>query len=129
MARVAWVILSEENTGGNELIIRNPITGIVLNTINEKTSFILTFSLMELTKSDNYKIDIEIGENEGDVLINMSSDLSFHYKKPFDIFTSEISVQDFTFTKEGTHYVSLTIDETHTQKTFFKVRIEEDKNE
>lgn len=126
MARVAWIILSEENTGGNELIIHNPITSIILGSINEKFSFMLTFSLMELTKTDNYKIDIEIGEVGGNILINMSSDLGFQYKKPFDIFTNEISIQDFTFSNEGIHYVRLTIDKEHTQEIYFKVRVEED---
>ncbi|WP_026859339.1 hypothetical protein [Jeotgalicoccus psychrophilus] len=129
MARVAWLILSEENTGGNELIIKKPISSFGLTSLNEKVSFMLTFSLIELTKTDSYKVEMEIGEVEGQVLISTHSILDFYYNTPFDIFTNEIIVQDFMFYNEGIHYAKLIIDGESSQEVFFKVRLKGDNNE
>lgn len=131
MARVAWLIISENNTGGQELIIHEPISRIVLKSLDEQSSFFLTFSLIELTETRDYSIDIEIGEVHGKILLDIDSDLAFHnHGNPnFDIFTNEISISDFTFSKEGIHYVKLTVDKKHTQEIFFKVRLEGDQDE
>lgn len=133
MARVAWATISTGtyNNPNNQLVIDNPLSLIKLEAFPSFFTFNLSFSVVEMNESKNYLMEIEIGEEGGDKIVdaNLNIDHQFDSNNPLDVFTSDATISNIRFPHEGLYYVKITVDNTSYDHTiYFVVRLMGEEN-
>ncbi|WP_305751814.1 hypothetical protein [Mammaliicoccus sciuri] len=141
MARVAWIVPSNEVFNNNEdrLVINSPLAEITLFNIPSQYSFTISFGIIGLDIKKENTISFEIGyfkNNEKTILIDAPLQIGEPRSDEIDIneeiglaeFISNVSLKNFLFRETGLHYVEMSIDG-NTLVNYFHVNVSGDANE
>lgn len=123
MARVAWATISTGtyNNPNNQLVIDNPLSLIKLEAFPSLFTFNLSFSVIEMNESKHYVMDIEIGEEGGEKIVNADLNIDHQYdsSNPLDVFTSDATISNIRFPHEGLYYVKINVDNSSVDHTIY----------
>lgn len=127
MARVAWATISTSTYSNtkDQLVIDNPLSLIKLEAFPSLFTLNLSFSVIELNETKKYLMEIEIGEEHGEKIVdaNITIDHQYNPENPLDVFTSDATISNIRFPHEGLYYVRITVDnDYHNYKIYFVVR-------
>ncbi|WP_440858372.1 hypothetical protein [Staphylococcus shinii] len=142
MARVAWIVPSNEVFNNNEkkLVIDAPFAEVNLINIPSQYSFTVSFGIigLDINKDNIIKFEIGFFKDDDDKKILLEAPLHIGNPKSDEIneignlglaeFISNISLKNFIFEATGLHYVKMEIDD-NTQINYFNVNVSSEVNE
>lgn len=134
MAKIAWItptsrVLSNEN---NRMVLDTPLTQIVLDVVPNNFTFDIAFGVIDLDMSKQNDLNIVI-ENEStnkpekilDSTLTIEKNIAYtsdnvNEKDKYIEFESSVILNNFKFSLEGIHRITLTIDN-NSMHSYFKV--------
>lgn len=134
MAKIAWItptsrVLSNEN---NRMVLDTPLTQIVLDVVPNNFTFDIAFGIIDLDMSKQNSLNIVI-ENEStnkpekilDSTLTIEKNIAYtsdnvNEKDKYIEFESSVILNNFKFSLEGIHRITLTIDN-NSMHSYFKV--------
>lgn len=134
MAKIAWItptsrVLSNEN---NRMVLDTPLTQIVLDVVPNNFTFDIAFGIIDLDMSKQNNLNIVI-ENEStnkpkkilDSTLTIEKNIAYtsdnvNEKDKYIEFESSVILNNFKFSLEGMHRITLTIDN-NSMHSYFKV--------
>ena len=134
MAKIAWItptsrVLSNEN---NRMVLDTPLTQIVLDVVQNNFTFYIAYGIIDLDMSKQNSLNIVI-ENEStnkpekilDSTLTIEKNIAYtsdnvNEKDKYIEFESSVILNNFKFSLEGIHRITLTIDN-NSMHSYFKV--------
>lgn len=123
MARVSWATISSGvfANQNNSMVIENPLSVIELESVPSLFTFYLAFSVIEMNETKEYLMDVEIGKEDGEKVVNVSLKIDhvFDENNPLDVFMSDATLSNVRFAEEGIYYAKINVDNSSNPHTIY----------
>jgi hypothetical protein len=122
MAMIGYLIVCEDVYGEGDIVIKKPYSAISPYSIPGNFSFVISFSLIDLKENVSYKLNLEIIDPEGTIMLGQN--IEFDVSPQAESFTSgvlNIKFNNVVFKKKGLHTFKITIDNGHSNQVIIPV--------